>query len=208
MANTVHVKRSVATLKLPRSVPALIALARSMVTSMTSNALFTTPDPTLAAVTAATNELETAQTAAKARTHGAVAARNDKRAVLVTLLEQLKAYIQKTADANLEIAPTVIQSAGIQVRKVPAHAARVFGAKPAAVSGSVILHAVSAARRASYEWQYSTDGGKTWVQAPGTLQTKTTIAGLTPGATVTFRYRALTKTGEGDWSQAASIIVK
>jgi hypothetical protein len=85
---------------------------------------------------------------------------------------------------------------------------RVFAAKPAAVSGSVILHAVSAARRASYEWQYSTDGGKTWVQAPGTLQTKTTIAGLTPGVTVTFRYRALTKTGEGDWSLPTQIMVK
>jgi len=208
MANTVKVKRSIASLKLPRAVPALIALARSMVTSMTNNASFPNPDPTLAAVTAATNELETAETAAKARTHGAVAARNDKRVALVTLLEQLKAYIQKTADADLEIATTVIQSAGIQVRKVPVHAARVFAAKPAAVSGSVILHAVSAARRASYEWQYSTDGGKTWVQAPGTLQTKTTITGLTPGVTVTFRYRALTKTGEGDWSLPTQIMVK
>jgi hypothetical protein len=32
--------------------------------------------------------------------------------------------------------------------------------------------------------------------------------GLTPGATVVFGSRAVTKTGEGDWSQPASIIVK
>jgi hypothetical protein len=60
----------------------------------------------------------------------------------------------------------------------------------------------------SYEWQYSVDGGKTWVVAPVTLQAKTTILGLTPGATVTFRYRGVTKTGDGDWSQLITFIVK
>jgi hypothetical protein len=44
--------------------------------------------------------------------------------------------------------------------------------------------------------------------ATGTLQAKTTILGLTPGATVTFRYRGVTKTGEGDWSQLVTVIVK
>ncbi len=50
--------------------------------------------------------------------------------------------------------------------------------------------------------------GKTWVIAPGTLQAKTTVTGLTPGATVQFRSRALTKSGEGDWSQTVQLIVK
>ena len=66
----------------------------------------------------------------------------------------------------------------------------------------------SAGHRASYEWQYSTDGGKTWVDAAVTLQAKTTMPGLTAGSTVEFKYRPVTKTGEGDWSQAVSLIVK
>jgi hypothetical protein len=208
MATIAPIKRSLASLKLPRPVPALIALAKTIVQSMTGNASFPSPDPTLAAVTAAITELETAETAAKARTHGAVAVRNDKRAALVTLLEQLKANIQKTADANVENAGAIIQSAGINVRKAPVHAKRVFAAKPGAVSGSVKVVAVTAARRASYEWQYSVDAGKTWSPAPSTLQAHTTIPGLTPGASVSFRYRAVTKTGEGDWSQPQSLIVK
>jgi hypothetical protein len=65
-----------------------------------------------------------------------------------------------------------------------------------------------AGHRASYEWDYSTDGGKTWVLAPSTLQAKTTIAGLTPGATVLFRYRAVTKAGEADWSQPVSLLIQ
>jgi hypothetical protein len=43
--------------------------------------------------------------------------------------------------------------------------------------------------------------------APATLQAKTKIAGLVPGANVQFKFRAVTKTGEGDWSQPASLIV-
>ena len=94
------------------------------------------------------------------------------------------------------------------VKKTAVRHPRVFEATPGDVSGSAKLIAASAARRASYEWEYSTDGGKTWVTAPATLQAKTTVPGLTPGATVTFRYRPVTKTGEGDWSQPTSVIVK
>ena len=70
------------------------------------------------------------------------------------------------------------------------------------------LVAVSAGARSSYEWEYSVDGGRTRVTAPVTLQAKTIIAGLTPGATVLFRYRPVTKKGEGDWSQTVPLIVK
>jgi hypothetical protein len=43
---------------------------------------------------------------------------------------------------------------------------------------------------------------------PGTLQAKTTVLGLTPLSTVQFRYRAVTKAGEGDWSQPVSLTVQ
>jgi hypothetical protein len=112
------------------------------------------------------------------------------------------------ADTDLETAATVIQSAGIAVKKTPPRKPRVFDAVQGAVSGSAKLVAASAGRRASYKWQYSTDGGKTWVMAPSTLQAKTTVTGLAPVATVDFRYRPVTKTGEGNWSQTVQLIVK
>jgi hypothetical protein len=203
---TIH--RSLASLKLPKKVPALITYTQGIVKAMTGNPAFPSPTPTLATVTEAINELQTAETATLARTKGAVAVRNERLAPLLTMLQQLRAYIQTTADADFETAPSVIQSAGIAVKKTPVHAKRVFAAKVGAVSGSVKLVTDAAARRASYEWQYSIDGGKTWVSAPSTLQTKTTVSGLAPGANVMFRSRAVTKAGEGDWSQPTSIIVK
>jgi hypothetical protein len=66
----------------------------------------------------------------------------------------------------------------------------------------------SAARRASYEWQYSTDGGKTWIEIPQTLQARTTLGGLTALTTVEFRYRAVIKGGAADWSPPLTYVVK
>jgi hypothetical protein len=197
-----------AALKLPTSVPALISVTKAIVAAMTGNASFPAPDPTLSAVSFALNELETAEAAALARTKGAATARNQKRAALVAELEQLKAYVQKTADVNLATAATVIQSAAMVVRKVPVRTKRVFNAKQGTVSGSVTLVTASAARRASYEWEYSSDGGKTWLLMPATLQAKTSITGLQSGSTYMFRYRAVVKAGAGDWSPPVSFLVK
>jgi hypothetical protein len=203
---TVH--RSLASLKLPTPVPALITYAQGIVKAMTANAAFANPTPTLAAVTSAISDLQTAETATLARTKGAAAVRNEKKTALVTLLQQLRGYVQAEADANVETGASTIQSAGLAVRKTPVRPPRVFAAKPGDVSGAVKLVAAAAAHRASYEWEYSIDGGKTWVIAPATLQAKTTLSGLTAGTTVQFKYRPVTKTGEGDWSQVVSLIVK
>jgi hypothetical protein len=208
MTTTKTTSRALVALNLPKPVPALITYAQRITTAMTGNPNFTTPSPTLAAVTAAISTLQTAQAGALSRLKGAVTTRNEARAALVVLLQQLRAYIQTTADANVENGASIIQSAAVDVRKTPVHVPRIFTAKAATVSGSVKVVAPSAGTRSSYEWEYSTNGGTSWVTAPVTLQAKTTIAGLTPGATVLFRYRPVIKTGEENWSQAVSLIVK
>ena len=83
-----------------------------------------------------------------------------------------------------------------------------FAAKPGAVSGTVVLAARAAAVRASYEWGWSGDGGKTWTAVPPTLQAKTEIPGLPVAPAVQFRFRAVTKAGAGDWSQPTTLLVK
>jgi hypothetical protein len=208
MTTTSKPASPVAILKLPKSVPALLTFAQAILTAMTGNPSFPSPVPALAMVAAAIAALHAAESAALARTKGAVADRDDKRAALVALLKQWLPYVQTVADADVETAATVIQSAGISVKKTAVRKPRVFAAEQGAMSGSAKLVAASAGRRASYEWQYSTDGGKTWVIAPASLQAKTTVVGLTPGATVEFRYRPVTKTGEGNWSQTVQLIVK
>jgi len=198
-----------AILKLPTQVELLVTYAENVVARMTGNPAFTTPVPSLATVTKAIGDLHAAQTAVQARTKGTVAVRDEKRTALVTLLKQLRGYVQATADASPDNAISIIESSGIAVRKTAVRKPRVFDALPGAVSGSAKLVAPSAGQRASYEWEYSTDGGKTWVTQPVTMQAKTIVTGLTPGASVQFRYRPVTpKGGEGDWSHSLPLIVR
>lgn len=70
------------------------------------------------------------------------------------------------------------------------------------------LAAKAAAQGASYDWEWSSDGGKTWTQVPSTLQAKTTISCLPVATTVLFRFRSVVKTGEADWCQPISFVVK
>jgi len=205
----ITVRRPLVSLNLPVRIPALITMAKGIIAALTANtATFTSPDPSLAALSAALTDLETAESSVQARTRGAVAGRNEKRKELVTLLEQLKAYVQKVADANSETSAQTIQSIGLAVRKNALRQKQTFAAKTGPISGTIDLTAAVTARRASYEWQSSLDGGKTWTSLPTTIQSKTTVSGLTPGVTATFRSRTVTQTGEGDWTQATAIVVK
>ncbi len=181
------VRRATAVLAPPQAVSALITYARSVVTRITGNALFPVP---VRRSRRSRRQPTSSRPPRRPRWRGRRApspARNEKKAVLLGLLKQLRAYIQGIADAAATDGPAIIESAGIAVRKTTTRTARVFSARPGAVSGVAKLVAASAGPRVSYEWSYSIDGGKTWVEAPATMQAKTQIAGLTLAMTVQFR---------------------
>ena len=199
--------RALAALKLPRKIADLINVAQVIVKAMTGSPNFPNPQPTAAAMTAAVDDLVAAENGAKLRTTGAVALRNSKKMALVTLLEQWRTYVQSTADASPENAANIIQSGGVALRRTQVRKFLGFHAKLGTAPGSVKVVAPAASRRASYDWEYSVDGGKTWVGVPHTLQARTTVTGLPTLTTVQFRYFATVKEGEGTWSQPISILV-
>jgi hypothetical protein len=203
--------RILAVLKLPqRRVPLLLSIARSIVMRMTDNAWFPAPDPPLAEVQSAIDDLTQAATTAATRVLGSVPARDAKREVLVVRLGYLRDYVQAIANANLDHAVAIIESAGMSVKKVGRPPPPTHRLARGRVSGQVDIVVPSAADRAAYEHQYSLDGGKTWLPLPQpfTNETKVTVAGLPPGATVMFRYRASVKGVVGDWSDVLSIVVE
>jgi len=205
---TKSIQKSYVSLKLPSAVAALVVYVQGILAAMTGNPHFPATTPALSALAAALAALQQAEVAAQARTKGAVVVRNDRKGALVTLLQQLRAYVQSIADADVENGAAIIQSSGFPQRKVPVRKARILTAKPGAMSGSAEIFAPLAARRASYEWQYSSDGGKTWVEAAPSLQAKQIIVGLPVGSSVQFRYRGVLRTGPLDWSQPIALLVK
>jgi hypothetical protein len=197
--------RNLASLKLPRRISDLISYAQGIVKSATSNSNLPQPVPSVAALTQALTDLQNAETAALARTKGAVALRNEKRTTLVSLLTQFRGYVQVQADANPENGASIIESGGLTVKKPANRAPRTFAAKSGTVSGEVVVVAPSAGHRSSYEWEYSIDGGTTFLAMAPTMQAKTSLAGLKPGSSVMFKYRSVTKAGASDWSQPITL---
>jgi hypothetical protein len=197
-------------LKRPKNqVPKLISYARGIVAAMTGSPHFPSPDPPLATVEAAIDALASAEAATLTGLHESFPARDEKRQWLWLLLDQLRGYVQRIADADVDTAASKIESAGMFVKKAASLAPKVFGAAEGRVSGSVVLSAPRAKLRdAAYEWQMSLDGGKTWVSLPVTTRATTTVTGIAPGSKASFRYRTATKEGVGNWADLVTIVVR
>jgi len=199
--------KAIAVLNLSNKVKTLITHAQSVATSMAGNTTeFPSPNPSMATFQADIAALVTAETAVLARTKGAVETRNVKLAIVKSDLENLRNYVQSVSDANPSNAAAMIEGAGMTIRKVTLHDKAELSIKQGTVSGTVVATSKAAGKRAAYGWQYSTDQ-KTWTNAPASLQAKTAIAGQTSATTYYFRFRAVTKDGEGAYSQIVQLLV-
>jgi hypothetical protein len=197
-------------LKKPRPVPGLISVAQAIDAALAAHAVtFPSPTPTLAVFKSDVDALVLAQAAARTRAKGAVQTRDAKLAVVVTDLNQLRAYVESVADGDPSNATAIANSACMEVRKARITVAKnAVNAKKGIVLGTVVVSArVGTKQKQSHEWEYSTDAGKTWVALIPTTQAKTTITGLTPGVTVLVRHRAITGTGPTVWTDAASLML-
>jgi hypothetical protein len=200
--------RCLAVLKLPKyKVPLYVSRARHIVQSMTGNSWFPSPRPTLRTVLLAIEALA----AAEAATHGGgeeqTSIRDRKHVELKSLLEQLLAYVQSIADANAEHALSIIEGAGMYVKKSRAAGRLGLRVKDGRVSGEVDAITDQAGDRASYEWAISVDECVTWVPRAVTTKARTTFTALPLGARVWVRYCAIVKSVTGDWCEPVSIIV-
>lgn len=197
-------------LKKPHTVTGVIDLAQAVDTSITNNATtFPSPTPAMTKFSADIAALVTAQAAAKARTKGAIDLRDAKLAIVVADLDQLRGYVETVANSDPGNAVAIAHSAGMEVRKARiAPPKDAMNIKQAKAAGPVVLTArVGTRKKQVHEWEYSADGGKTWVALPPTTLAKTTIPGLQPGASVLARHRASTSAGADSWSVAVAPLV-
>lgn len=203
-----NIHRHIAVLNTPLHIEDEIKYGQTLQAAITNNPNLPNPNPLLTAFNAALVKFDAAATAAKTRAKGTVPARTAARSEYIITLHALRGQVQSAADAQPENAEAIITSAGMSVKKTPVRKPRTFEARQGLVSGSVEVLTKAAAPRAAYDWQSSIDGGKTWVDAPSTMKSKTVINGLPPGTTVMFRFRVLTKAGRTDWSVPTALLVK
>jgi hypothetical protein len=199
--------RAIAVLKMSKRINNVVAFAQAVATAMNKNPLFPTPTPTMTTYEADLAALVAAESVAVTRAKGAAETRNAKLAAVVADLEALRTYVQGVVDVSPPAnGVSIIESAGMSVRKVTLHDKAALVVKQDLTSGSVSLLAKAAKRPAAYSWEHSVDQ-KTWVAMPQTLEAKTSLSGLTAGTIYYFRVQVLSKAGDANWSQVVSLMV-
>jgi len=205
MAKALHT--IIVVLNLPKPIREHIICVTGIADGIEAHATtFPTPSPSLKQVRKNLDALSAAQ-AAFQTFMGTVAAREAARKVSVTDAKGLHAYVQGIATANPEQAEIIAAYASMTVRKTPLRHKPDLVVKQL-VSESVKLVAKRINGGRAYEWEYSLDGGKTWIRLPTTTRATTVVLGLESGTVVWFRSRAiLRKTGQTDWCQPVSHLV-
>jgi hypothetical protein len=194
--------------KLPTRVPDLIAAVRVILAASKGNPAVKSPNPSLAKLGALVEALAKAQVAARSNARGTAAARDVALSALRAGVTTFQGWVQEQADADPENAVSFIESTGLHTRAPSTRRKAGFDVRPGLVSGTLIVEVKAPAKRASYLWEWSDDEGETWHRAPATMQAKTTLRGLPVGKYVSLRWRAVTRTGEGDWSEPVTVLVR
>jgi hypothetical protein len=180
-----------------------------LVQSVANNATyFPTPNPPLASILTKIADLQTAQTATQTRTKGAAPQRDLKAKALNTDLRSLLGYVQGVIDANEAQGAAIAAASGFGQRQVGGRTKAALAASMGASPDLVVLRAKSVGKkRAAYEWQYSADGGKTWIALPVTTIADTTVQGLALGTSYAFRCRSTVGRVATDWCQVITFLV-
>jgi hypothetical protein len=199
----------VAALMFPTGNRALITFAKAVYEAIRNNPNFPSPNPTLVVFAGDIDAFDEAETKAATRAKGAAALRDAKKQKVKEDLFHLRDYVQSVVETipSPAAAAAVIESAFMSVRKVPQRPpSPELSAKNTDILGKVMLTAKPVARAASYYWEYSLDTS-TWTALPETMQTRIELPGLTSARVYYFRFRALTKAGQRDYSPVVSLYV-
>jgi hypothetical protein len=182
----------------------------------TKTSIFVTPDPTPKEIDDQVTAVDKAETLAGTRARGSVSTRNVARTALWALLDKGRVYVQGLANgaATPEEAKAIIEASGYDVAQPGNRQKPLLKAAKGEVPNSVKLTANLKAltndtqRKHFVNWQYTADGGKTFIDLPSTPKGKTTVLNLTPLATYGFRVSWTNSDGIlQDWSPLVSFVI-
>ncbi len=185
-------------------------LATRIVTAMTGNPNFVTPNPTLAVITAAKTAMETAYNDALTKRQQSKAATDlqaDKEKDFDRLLTSESLYVANASGGDEQ----KIQSAGMDVRD----AASPIGPLPAPMglyatagssAGEIDLDWEPVHGAKSYSVQMTTDPNvpESWAHKKNASESFTAITGLTSGGKFWFKVAAVGAAGQGAFSDPAT----
>lgn len=189
----------------------LVAKSLTIETKMDGNASFPSPDPTLAAVTAKRQELETLMTKSSTGDREAIASRKVVFKELEAMLKKLAKYVSHLAD-GIE---NVILSSGFEVKKQresmpPVSRPEALKVLRSEKQGEVILRWNTSRGALSYIVETTTtdpaNPSTLWNRDATVTRITHTVENLTPGTHYWFRACAVGRNGISAYSNVELIM--
>lgn len=187
------------------SVPEKIIKARLIVDAINNNpATFVTPNPALALVINAIDDLDAAwdDTADNAKSKTAIM--HDKQDALMRLLNILANYVEEIANDNED----VVHLAAMDVKKKP-HIKNLAEFEVIATDdhGAVNLK-VKAKLKTVYKWQFcmAPTNANVWTTASTSTVSRATIGNLVSGALYYFRVLFVNKSGDSQTQEIGFVV--
>ena len=145
---------------------------------------------------------------------GTSAAKDTAKTNLYGTLLSALAYINNLARLDNTNAVEIIEDAQMVVIGGKSHKKQDFAVKQGAASGQAMLRSRAVMidgkyQIATYYWQYSIDGGVSWIDVPQTSKANTEIIDMKPGVPAKFRKQTFcAKTGLSIWCTALDFTVQ
>ena len=134
-----------------------------------------------------------------------------KKNVFNTLISAL-GYINDLCRDDQDNAVNIITGCTMVQVKEPTNQKQDFAVKQGKATGEIILTALAEKVNSkyvltTYMWQFSIDGGKSWLDLDPTLKAKTVASGMVIGLSTLFRKRTkTTENGMSKWCNPIGIV--
>ncbi len=131
---------------------------------------------------------------------------HEQERVLLSAFNFLKAHIELVAN-NTTTPNAIITAAGLQVAVNGGNNGVTELTVNAIGNGKLQVSVPRQTSEKAFVYEYSTDGGTTWLELISSSLSKVTLSNQTPGSNISVRYYSISKTGKGAYSQTKSAII-
>lgn len=191
----------------------LVMRANTIISSLTDNEGFTTPNPALEVIQSALDDFQNRLNIMPTGNRADTVMKNQSRSVLLNLLKRLGHYVNEVADDFVELF-----SSGFPVSSFPNRINAEIPPIPKGLmlgdgvhSGKIRLdfNPVKEARLYLYRYGTSIDGTVEWeAPFPTTTSRNNIIDTLSPGIEYLVQVKSVNSAGASDWSNSVSLIAR
>jgi hypothetical protein len=184
----------------------LVDFSKLVIASMTGNAYFASPSPSLASVNADTLALEVANAVVRRGILATTADMHVKKKILHDALKNLGAYVEGVANLDPVNALTIARSSSMGIKNDAKPRPSGFRLQLTGIPGQVRLY-TNSIKSGAYKWEYTTTpaDNASWIQLENNVA-KILITGLTSAQRYYFRSAVVEKI-LGPWSNVINTVI-